>query len=78
MRRAIHHAKINPRDIDYINAHGTSTEYNDKMETIAVKKVFGDYAYNIPMSSVKSMIGHLLGGAGGVEAIATVLMMQHS
>ena len=78
MRRAIHHAKINPRDIDYINAHGTSTEYNDKMETIAVKKVFGDYAYNIPMSSIKSMIGHLLGGAGGVEAIATILMMQNS
>jgi 3-oxoacyl-[acyl-carrier-protein] synthase II len=78
MRRAIHHAKINPRDIDYINSHGTSTEYNDKMETIAVKKVFGDYAYKLPLSSVKSMIGHLLGGAGGVEAVATILMMQHS
>ncbi|MEI6043430.1 MAG: beta-ketoacyl-ACP synthase II [Chloroflexota bacterium] len=77
MRRAIHNARINPRDIDYINAHGTSTDLNDKIETIAVKKVFGDYAYQVPLSSTKSMIGHLLGAAGGVEAIATLLMMQH-
>jgi 3-oxoacyl-[acyl-carrier-protein] synthase II len=76
MRRAIHHAGLSPRDIDYINAHGTSTEKNDKMETVAIKKVFGDYAYQIPISSTKSMIGHLLGGAGGVEAIATIMMMQ--
>ncbi len=77
MRRALHSAKLSPRDVSYINAHGTSTELNDAMETIAVKKVFGDYAYQIPMSSTKSMIGHLLGGAGGVEAIATILMMQN-
>lgn len=77
MRRAIHQAKLNPRDIDYINAHGTSTDLNDKMETIAVKKVFGEYAYKVPLSSTKSMTGHLLGGAGGIEAIATILMMQN-
>ncbi len=77
MRRALHNSKLSPRDIDYINAHGTSTEHNDQMETIAVKKVFGDYAYQVPMSSTKSMIGHLLGAAGSVEAIATILMMQN-
>ncbi len=77
MRRALHGAKMMPHDIDYINAHGTSTDLNDKMETVAVKKVFGDYAYQIPMSSTKSMIGHLLGAAGSVEAIATLLMMQN-
>ncbi len=77
MRRALHNAKINPRDIDYINAHGTSTELNDKMETIAIKKVFGDYAYQVPISSTKSMIGHMLGAGGGVEAIATILMMEN-
>jgi 3-oxoacyl-[acyl-carrier-protein] synthase II len=77
MRRALHSAKLSPRDIDYINAHGTSTDLNDRMETVAVKKVFGDYAYQIPMSSTKSMIGHLLGGAGGVEAVATLLMMKN-
>ena len=78
MRRALHSAKLSPRDISYINAHGTSTEHNDKMETIAVKKVFGDYAYQIPISSTKSMIGHLLGGSGAVEAVATILMMQNN
>ncbi len=77
MRRALHNAHLMPHDIDYINAHGTSTEKNDKMETIAIKKVFGDYAYNVPISSTKSMIGHLLGGAGGVEAVATLLVMQN-
>ena len=77
MRRALHSAKLSPRDISYINAHGTSTDLNDAMETIAIKKVFGDYAYQIPISSTKSMLGHLLGGAGGVEAVATVLMMQY-
>jgi 3-oxoacyl-[acyl-carrier-protein] synthase II len=77
MRRALHSAKFSPRDISYINAHGTSTELNDGMETIAIKKVFGDYAYQIPISSTKSMLGHLLGGAGGVEAVATILMMQN-
>lgn len=77
MRRALHSAKLTPRDIDYINAHGTSTDLNDRMETIAVKKVFGDYAYQIPMSSTKSMLGHMLGAAGSVEAVATLLMMQN-
>ncbi len=77
MRRALHSAKLSPRDIDYINAHGTSTDLNDKMETVAVKKVFGEYAYQIPMSSTKSMVGHLLGGAGGIEAVATLLMMKN-
>ena len=77
MRRALHSAKLSPRDISYINAHGTSTDLNDKMETVAVKKVFGDYAYQIPISSTKSMIGHLLGGGGAVEAVATIMMMQN-
>ncbi len=77
MRRALHNSKLTPRDVDYINAHGTSTEHNDQMETIAVKKVFGDYAYQVPLSSTKSMIGHLLGAAGSLEAIATLLMMQN-
>ena len=77
MRRALHNARLLPRDIDYINAHGTSTDKNDKMETLAIKKVFGEYAYQIPISSTKSMIGHLLGAGGGVEAVATLLMMQN-
>lgn len=77
MRRALHQAKLLPREIDYINAHGTSTDLNDKMETIAIKKVFGDYSYQLPISSTKSMIGHMLGGAGAVEAVATVLCMQN-
>lgn len=77
MRRALHSARLSPRDVSYINAHGTSTDLNDKMETIAIKKVFGDYAYQIPVSSTKSMIGHLLGGSGGAEAVATILMMQN-
>jgi 3-oxoacyl-[acyl-carrier-protein] synthase II len=63
--------------VDYINAHGTSTEYNDKIETLAIKELFGEYAYQLPVSSTKSMIGHLLGAAGGVEMAATLLSMQH-
>jgi 3-oxoacyl-[acyl-carrier-protein] synthase II len=68
MANAIKDARIEPQQVDYINAHGTSTFYNDKLETMAIKKVFGDAAYSIPVTSTKSMMGHLLGAAGGVEA----------
>ncbi|GAA5346174.1 3-oxoacyl-[acyl-carrier-protein] synthase II [Planifilum fimeticola] len=76
MSRAIRDAGLKPEEIDYINAHGTSTEYNDKFETMAIKKVFGEHAYKLAVSSNKSMIGHLLGAAGGVEAIATALTLK--
>ncbi|OEH85781.1 beta-ketoacyl-[acyl-carrier-protein] synthase II [Desulfuribacillus stibiiarsenatis] len=72
MKIAIADAGITPNEVSYINAHGTSTEFNDKFETMAIKTVFGDYAYEIPVSSTKSMTGHLLGAAGGIEAIACV------
>jgi 3-oxoacyl-[acyl-carrier-protein] synthase II len=78
MKMAIKDSGLNPDEIDYINAHGTSTEYNDKFETLAVKEVFGDHAYKLAMSSTKSMTGHLLGAAGGVEAIFSVLAMRDS
>jgi 3-oxoacyl-[acyl-carrier-protein] synthase II len=71
-------AGLKPQDISYINAHGTSTNLNDKVETLAVKKVFGDYAKKVPMSSTKSMTGHLLGAAGGVELVACICAMQDS
>jgi len=71
MLAALEDAGVEPGDVDYINAHGTSTEYNDKFETMAIKAVFKEAAYRIPVSSTKSMTGHLLGAAGGVEAIAT-------
>lgn len=74
---AIADAEISPNDIDYINAHGTSTPLGDIMETIAIKKALGEHAYRVPISSTKSMIGHLFGGAGAVEAIATVLTIYH-
>ncbi|MFA6665279.1 MAG: beta-ketoacyl-ACP synthase II [Armatimonadota bacterium] len=70
MAHALRNSGIKPTDVSYINAHGTSTDANDKLETAAVKKVFGDYAYKIPISSIKSMTGHLLGAGGGVEVIA--------
>ncbi|OLS41802.1 beta-ketoacyl-ACP synthase II [Bacillus sp. MRMR6] len=78
MKMAIQDGSLTPEEIDYINAHGTSTEYNDKFETLAVKEVFGDYAYKLAISSTKSMTGHLLGAAGGVEAIFTVLAIRDS
>lgn len=76
MQLALEDAKIQPQDVDYINAHGTSTPYNDQLETLAIKRVFGERAYKVPISSNKSMIGHLLGAAGGVEAVATILTMN--
>lgn len=76
MTNAIHDAGLNPADIAYVNAHGTSTEVGDKIETIALKRVFGDHAYKVAVSSTKSMTGHLLGGAGGLEAGLTVLAIR--
>jgi len=77
MRMALGKAEVKPAEIDYINAHGTSTPLNDKIETRAIKTVFGDHAYRIPTSSTKSMIGHLLGAAGAIEAAITVMVIQH-
>lgn len=76
MEMAVKDAGLKPEDIDYINAHGTSTHRNDLNETIATKKVFGEHAREMAISSIKSMTGHLLGAAGGVEAIATVLTIE--
>ncbi len=78
MKMAINDAGLKPEEVSYINAHGTSTAYNDKFETMAIKEVFGDYAYKLPISSTKSMTGHLLGAAGGVEAIFSVLAIKDS
>lgn len=77
MSNAIKDAKLKPSDISYINAHGTSTPFNDKIETFAIKQVFGEDAYKIPISSTKSMTGHLLGAAGGLEAGVSVLALYH-
>ncbi|MGE5482048.1 MAG: beta-ketoacyl synthase N-terminal-like domain-containing protein, partial [Bacteroidota bacterium] len=73
MRRALRDAGVEPASVSYINAHGTSTPANDRTETQAIKSVFGEAAYQIPVSSTKSMTGHLLGAAGAVEAIVSVL-----
>jgi len=77
MTAALRDAGLDPGAVGYINAHGTSTQYNDKFETIAIKRVFGEHAHKLAISSTKSMTGHLLGAAGGVEAIATVLAIHH-
>lgn len=77
MKMALKKAGLEPTQIDYINAHGTSTPLNDRNETIAIKTVFGDDAYRIPISSTKSMLGHLLGAAGAIEAAASVLTIGH-
>jgi 3-oxoacyl-[acyl-carrier-protein] synthase II len=76
MKAALREARLDPADIDYINAHGTSTRLNDLMETVAVKRVFGDRAGSIPMSSQKSMVGHLIGASGALEAAATAMSLQ--
>jgi 3-oxoacyl-[acyl-carrier-protein] synthase II len=76
MKMAIKDANLEPEDIDYINAHGTSTEFNDKFETNAIKVVFGERAYKLPVSSTKSMTGHLLGAAGAIEAIISALSIR--
>jgi len=78
MQMAMRNAGVNPEDIDYINAHGTSTVLNDKTETMIIKKVFGPRAGKIPISATKSMVGHLIGAAGSVELIATILAMKHA
>ena len=76
MKIALEDAKMNPEDISYINAHGTSTKMNDKNETAAIKSVFGDYAHSVAISSTKSITGHLLGAAAAIEAIASIKMMD--
>jgi len=78
MRMALRDAGIPPEAVDYINAHGTSTPYNDKHETRAIKRVFGEHAYKLAVSSTKSMTGHLLGASGGVEAALCALALSHS
>lgn len=78
MNLAIQNAGIHPGEIDYINAHGTSTPANDATETAAIKKLFGDHAYQIPISSTKSMVGHAMGASGAIEAIACALTLHNS
>jgi 3-oxoacyl-[acyl-carrier-protein] synthase II len=77
MTAALHDAGLEPSAVGYINAHGTSTPYNDKFETLAIKRVFGEHARKLAVSSTKSMTGHLLGAAGGIEAIATAFALYH-
>src|SRR5262249_7140362 len=75
---ALRDGGLRPEDVGYINAHGTSTPYNDKTETLAIKQVFGEHAHRLAVSSTKSMTGHLLGAAGGIETVVTVLALQQS
>ncbi|MBM4090595.1 MAG: beta-ketoacyl-[acyl-carrier-protein] synthase II, partial [Planctomycetes bacterium] len=76
MANALQDARINPADIDYINAHGTSTMLGDKAETLAVKRVFLDHAYKVSISSTKSQLGHILGASGGVELILSIMALN--
>jgi 3-oxoacyl-[acyl-carrier-protein] synthase II len=76
LSNALNDANVKPEDVDYVNAHGTSTLLNDKNETAILKKVLGDYAYKVPVSSIKSMIGHLIGAAGSVELIGGLMAME--
>lgn len=76
MLMALRNASLKPEDVGYINAHGTSTQLNDKLETIAIKRVFGEHAYRVPVSSTKSMTGHMLGAAGAIEALFCILAMR--
>jgi 3-oxoacyl-[acyl-carrier-protein] synthase II len=78
MQNALRDAGIEPGAVDYINTHGTSTPLGDGAEVTAIQKVFGEHAYNLNISSTKSMTGHLLGGAGGIEAVAAILAIQHN
>jgi 3-oxoacyl-[acyl-carrier-protein] synthase II len=78
MQKALNDAKVEPQSVAYINAHGTSTPYNDKFETMAIKTAFGDHAYKMAISSTKSMTGHLLGAAGGVEGVFSVLSIYRN
>jgi 3-oxoacyl-[acyl-carrier-protein] synthase II len=77
MKEALHDAGIRPEEVDYINAHGTGTILNDQVETLAIKAIWGEEVYQLPVSSTKSMIGHCLGAAGGLEAAASLLAIQH-
>jgi len=78
MQRALEDAGISPKEIDYINAHGTSTPFNDKFETLAIKRVFNSHSNNVVISSTKSMVGHTLGAAGAIELIASALSVKHN
>jgi 3-oxoacyl-[acyl-carrier-protein] synthase II len=78
MEIAMEKACVGPQNIDYINAHGTSTAVNDSLETLVIKKVMGDYAPKVPVSSTKSMLGHMIAAAGGVEAIICLMAMRDS
>ena len=78
MQKALRDAGVRPEQVGYINAHGTSTHYNDKFETLAIKKTFGEHAYKLAVSSTKSMTGHLLGAAGGVEGVISVLSIHRN
>ncbi|TMC54083.1 MAG: beta-ketoacyl-ACP synthase II [Chloroflexi bacterium] len=78
MQVAMKHARVEAKDVQYINAHGTSTPLNDKTETLAIKRAFGEHAYDVPISSTKSMIGHCFGAAGSLEAIITIKAMQEN